>query len=124
SNQMRLSLSDPVVLERQLGTFLTRRGVDSYLAFLKRAPEIPSFFARTQGRGSWVFHNLDALNFRVGRRLHRSGVRGVVARGTAAHLGSRFQVPPDAGCYLPHWGVEECKTDYPPKSRLQQLGNR
>lgn len=124
SNQMRLSLSDLVVLERQLSTFLTRQGVSSYLAFLNLAPKISSFYEHIQGRGSWVFHKLDALNFRVGRRLHRYGIRGVVPRAAMAYLGSRLQVPLDAGCYLPHWGVEECKTDYPPKSRLQELGNR
>lgn len=121
SNQLRLSLSDPVALNRQLGTFLTEGGLNSYLAFLKRAPRVPSLIVRFQVQGSWVFHKLDALNFHVGRRLHRYGIRGIVPRSAMAHLGSRLQVPVDAGCYLPHWGVEECKKDYPHKSSLQQL---
>lgn len=124
SNAVRLSMSDSDALRKQLSTFLTNDGVESYLAFRNRAPKVSSLRRRWQPKGSWFFHKLDALNYRVGSKLHRVGIRGLIPRSAMAHLGSRLQVPIDGGCYLPHWGVEVCKTDYPSKNTLDELSRR
>ncbi|WCO65850.1 hypothetical protein PO878_15205 [Iamia majanohamensis] len=98
---------------RDLEEVLTPAGVASYTAHLRTVDVGSAQRAmRVGGALWWAYHRLDAVDHRVGARLERLGVRGLVPRRAKARMARWAHVHPDLTAWWPHWGVEVLRGRY------------
>lgn len=113
SNTQRFDSMDPETLRTQLRSFMTDAGADDYMTYLR---EVGGFRRALEKRellmGHWLYTKIDALNFRVGRRLGSFGVRSIVPPRAMAALGTRWSVRPDMSAWFPHWGTQVLRERY------------
>lgn len=97
----------------ELTEVMTLAGASSFLDFCETARPQSHRLAFAVGRvGTWLYEKCEALNFRVGKELHRFGIRGMVPRRVMVYLAARFRVRLDYTYLWPHWGTEMLRPRY------------
>lgn len=99
---------------RELSEVMSPAAVTSFLDFVNSTcAEMTSSRRNTTERTMRMdraLHSLaaktDSLNFRVGRAMHKHGIRGLVPRVAMQRIAERSKVYPDYTYLLPHWGIE------------------
>lgn len=92
--------------EAELAHLLSPEARESFLDFVDVHERQGGFAARSQRVGHYLFNKVDAVDWRVGRRFHRYGLRGAVPRRVRLELAVRYRLYPDYTALLPHWGTE------------------
>jgi len=88
SNTRRYVAGDPAAMRRDMGRFMTTAGAASFVEYChENGVARRRVSMKTVTAGSSIYHKLLALNYRVGRRLYRYGIKGVVPRHLMAVLG-------------------------------------
>lgn len=91
---------------------MTPAGANSFLDFCEEH-ETTGRLGYWPGRaGYFVYQKLDAINYRVGRRLHGRGVRALVPRRWMMLLATRYKIDDDYAYLLPHWGTHILQARY------------
>ena len=113
SGKEKPKLDDRPSLQTYVSEFMTVAGTESFLGYWEQAHASKSLGKMKLGLAAhWFYKKLDALNYRVGRRLHRFGVKGAVPRRVMALLASRLAQRTDDTYLLPHWGAKVMKEKY------------
>jgi hypothetical protein len=97
----------------ELTEVMTDAGASSFLDFCEANQPQSHRRAFAVGRaGTWFYEKCEALNFRVGKKFHRFGIRGAVPRWVMVRLAERFRVRLDYTYLWPHWGTEMLRPRY------------
>lgn len=106
--------------EAELAEVMTPAAARSFLDFVEDQEAAGHGLAST--RVQWIlrvgptvsllYQKLDALNYRIGRLLHRFGIKAVVPRRLMVKLAAVARATPDYTYLLPHWGTEVMKSTY------------
>jgi hypothetical protein len=91
---------------------MSAASAESFLDFCERNEHPPAWGYRPDRVGHWFLGKLDALNFRVGRRLHPYGIKALVPRRVMVALSGRFKIHLDFTYLLPHWGTSVLQREY------------
>ncbi len=102
---------------RALLGFLSEHSAERFEEYFTNIPRPRRSVVRAQRRAFWFHETLNALNYRVARRAHPLGVKGVMPRAAMARIATYSSVRLDAGAWLAHWGIHECRTAYRAMSR-------
>jgi len=113
SNTRRYRSSDESAMRAEMSEFMTKAGAASFVSFcLDGRLHRHRAKMRAVTGASRVYHKLDALNWRIGRRLHRRGIKSLFPRRIMARIASRSVVHADYTYLFPHWGTEVTKAAY------------
>lgn len=104
---------------RALLGFLSEHSAERFEEFFADIPTPSRRVMRAQRGAFWFYEKLNALNYRVARRTHSLGVKGAVPRVAMAWMATYASVRLDAGAWLAHWGVHECRSAYRGLSRVE-----
>jgi hypothetical protein len=105
--------ADPSVMYTEMREFMTAAGAASFVDYCVAAERSrDAVKLRVGAAAHWLYGKLNAVNYRIGRRFHRIGVKGLIPRRLMVKLASRFSMYPDYTYLLPHWGTALIKARY------------
>lgn len=98
----------------ELSEVMTEPAIESFLSFVDAETAAGRALGNRRVRtrlavgriGFVVYEKLDAATYRVGRRLHRWGIKSFVPRRVMIALSAQFRLHADYTYLLPHWGSE------------------
>lgn len=113
SNAFKYQTTGATEMLKDMSRFMTKHGAASFVAYC-----VDGRAARHRTRrlavnaGHWIFWKMTAVDYRVGCRLHRLGIKGLVPLRLRTLLASRLMLRADYTYLLPHWGTGLLKTRY------------
>lgn len=108
------TLGDVPWMQADMGEFMTDAGAESFVAFAEGRAERHRTKMKLVTWGYWFYQKLEAVNWRVGKRLHPVGIQGLIPRRVMSMLASRLIVRGDYTYLFPHWGTALLKPRYEP----------
>lgn len=96
-----------------LSEVMTPRGAESFLDFCVHHQAESHDIAYRVGRmGTFAYQKADALNHRIGRRMHRRDIRALVPPRAMVALAGRYRTRLDYTYLWPHWGTEMLRSRF------------